>query len=131
MRLDQAMIFVKDLERMTAFYRDIVGLCLTEPHQSDGWAEFKTDGLGFSLHAIPASYSGPIDNGDPPVPREGQSLKLIFSTDDPDKEAARLKQLGVAVLHRPWGGWDFVDPEGNVVGVRSSATTAAAPAEGS
>jgi catechol 2,3-dioxygenase-like lactoylglutathione lyase family enzyme len=26
MRLDGAMLFVKDLDRMTAFYRDVLGL---------------------------------------------------------------------------------------------------------
>jgi hypothetical protein len=38
--------------------------------------------------------------------------------DDLDAERLRLMAAGVTILDRPWGGWDAVDPEGNVLGFR-------------
>ncbi len=120
MRLDQTMVFVKDLERMTAFYRDIIGLRPVDATRLADWVEFETGGASFTLHAIPAQIAEQVVIASPPVPREQGACKLIFSVADPDSELARLTRLGVTILHRPWGGWEAVDPEGNVFGVRSS-----------
>ncbi len=121
MRLDLAMLFVVDLERMTAFYRDVVGLRPIEATRLDDWVEFETQsGAPFALHAIPAHIAKDIDVPSPPVPREQSSCKLTFLADNLDAELARLEGLGVTILHRPWGGWDAVDPEGNVFGVRAA-----------
>jgi len=119
MRLDQAMIFVKDLERMTAFYRDVIGFQPHEATRQTDWVAFETNGMGFALHAIPEQISQTIEITSPPVPREQQACKLIFAVDDVDGEQTRLERLGVTILRRSWGGWDFVDPEGNVLGIRS------------
>jgi catechol 2,3-dioxygenase-like lactoylglutathione lyase family enzyme len=118
MRLEQAMIFVKDLERMTAFYRDVVGLRPNEATRLADWVEFEADGMSLALHAIPTSLSERIEIASPPVPREQQPCKLICAVDDVHGELTRLEGLGVPILRRSWGGWDFVDPEGNVLGVR-------------
>ena len=120
MRLDQAMLFVKDLERMTAFYRDVIGLRPIEATRLADWVEFDTGGASFALHAIPSHLAQSIDLASPPVPREQTACKLIFSVDDLGFERARLQGLGVVILDRPWGGWEAVDPEGNVFGVRSA-----------
>lgn len=119
MQLDQAMLFVKDLERMTRFYTEVIGFRPNEETRLDDWVEFETGGASFSLHAIPAHIAKDIQVASPPVPREQQSCKLLLSVDDMDTELARLAGLGVTILHRDWGGWDAVDPEGNVLGVRS------------
>ncbi len=118
MRLYLAMIFVKDLDRMTAFYRDVIGLRINDATRLADWVEFEKDGLGLALHAIPPNMSQAADIASAPAQREHQSCKLVFAVDAPDRELARLEGLGVQILRRPWGGWDFVDPEGNVLGVR-------------
>ncbi len=118
MRLEQAMIFVKDLERMTAFYRDVVGLRPNQATRLADWVAFEADGISLALHAIPPGVSEHVEIASPPVPREQEPCKLIFAVDDVDGELTRLEGLGVPILQRPWGGWDFVDPEGNVLGVR-------------
>jgi predicted enzyme related to lactoylglutathione lyase len=118
MRLEQAMIFVRDLERMTAFYRDVVGLPPNEATRLADWVEFEADGMGLALHAIPPRVSERVQIASPPVPREHQPCKLIFAVDDVDGALTRLEGLGVPILRRSWGGWDFVDPEGNILGVR-------------
>jgi catechol 2,3-dioxygenase-like lactoylglutathione lyase family enzyme len=120
MRLDRAMIFVKDLERMTAFYRDVIGLQPIEATRHPDWVEFEAGGLGFSLHAIPREFAEHIRIASPPRPREQDACKLTFAVDDVDGELERLTGLGVAILRRPWGDWDAVDPEGNDFGVRQA-----------
>ena len=117
MRLGQTMLFVRDIEAMTVFYRDVVGLRPIEATRRADWVEFEPGGAGLALHAVPDPIAREIEIASPAVPRESQSCKLIFAVDDPDAERARLSAAGVAILQRPWGGWDAVDPEGNVLGV--------------
>lgn len=113
------MIFVKDLDRMVAFYRDTLGLTLIESTRLPDWAEFDTGAATFSLHAIPAEIARDIHIPNPPEPRETDPVKLSFEVDDPASERRRLESLAVPLLHRPWGAYDLVDPEGNVIGIYS------------
>jgi len=121
MRMDRAMLFVRDLGEMTAFYRDVIGFRPIDETARDDWIEFDAGGTPFALHAIPGHIASTISASSPPVARESQNCKLIFAAEDPDREQARLEAAGVTILHRPWGGWDAVDPEGNVFGVRAAA----------
>ena len=119
MRLERAMLFVVDLGRMEAFYRDVMGLQPIEATRHEDWVEFETQGgAPFALHAIPSHIAAGVKVPSPPVPREQGSCKLTFACDDLKAERARLEALGVMILDRPWGDWDVVDPEGNVLGVR-------------
>jgi catechol 2,3-dioxygenase-like lactoylglutathione lyase family enzyme len=122
MRLYCAMLFVRDLDRMTAFYKDVVGFRPDESSRTANWVEFEGGGLGLALHAIPSQALSDLSVGSPLDAREDAACKLIFSVPDVDQEAARLEGLGVRILRRPWGGCDFLDPEGNVVGLQSVAT---------
>jgi len=117
MRMDRAMLFVKDLARMTAFYRDVIGFSPIEETRRDDWIEFDAGGTPFALHAIPQHIADTIPISSPPVARESQNCKLIFAADDMDAEQARLAAAGVIILPRSWGGWDAIDPEGNVFAV--------------
>ena len=118
MRMDCAVLFVKDLGEMTAFYRDVIGFRPVGETARDDWIEFDAGGTPFALHAIPADIASNISISSPPVARQSQNCKLIFASSDLDREQARLEAAGVTILHRPWGGWDAVDPEGNIFGVR-------------
>jgi len=120
MRMDCAMVFVKDLGEMTAFYRDVIGFRPIEETRRDDWIEFDAGDAAFALHAIPYHVVNEDRKSQPPAARESQNCKLIFTTDDIDKEKIRLASAGVTILDRAWGGWDAVDPEGNVFGVRAS-----------
>lgn len=57
MRFHGAMLFVKDLQRMTAFYRDVLGLQPVEDTRLDNWLEFAGDGVRFALHAVPTQIA--------------------------------------------------------------------------
>ena len=120
MRLDGAMLFVKDLERMTAFYRDVLGLEPIEETRLENWVEFKGDGARFSLHAIPSPRATEIRIDSPPRPREQSIAKLTFAVDNVDTTLQKIEQMGLPLLRRPWGGIEVVDPEGNVFAVSAA-----------
>jgi catechol 2,3-dioxygenase-like lactoylglutathione lyase family enzyme len=115
MRLNRAMIFVKNLDRMVAFYSGTLGLKAIEETRLDNFVEFDAGGTKFALHAIPREIAGQIEISSPPTPREKCPLKLTFEVED--AELKRLQELGLTIIERPWGACDAVDPEGNVFGI--------------
>ena len=120
MRLDGAMLFVKDLNRMTAFYRDVLGLQPIEETRLEDWVEFIGDGVRFSLHAIPSAIATGIRFDSPPRPREQSSAKFTFAVRSVDATLAKIEGMGLPLLRRPWGDTEAVDPEGNVFAVRAA-----------
>jgi catechol 2,3-dioxygenase-like lactoylglutathione lyase family enzyme len=48
MRLNYAIVFVSDMKKAVAFYRDVVGLPLR--FESPDWTEFATEGATLALH---------------------------------------------------------------------------------
>jgi predicted enzyme related to lactoylglutathione lyase len=114
MTLQGAMLFVKDLERMTAFYADVLGLAVVPETRLANWVEFTSNGARFSLHAIPAEIATGIVVDSPPVPREEGATKLTFRVADVATTLSRIESMGLPLLHRPWGEVEAMDPEGNV-----------------
>lgn len=118
MPLRTAMLYVKDLGRMTAFYRDGLGLTLLPGRSEPGWAEFDAGGgARLALHEVPAHVAAGLHLTSPPLPREGTPVKLIFEVAGLPDARRRLAALGAVVIDRPWGGVDATDPEGNVFGL--------------
>jgi predicted enzyme related to lactoylglutathione lyase len=114
MHLRRAMIFAKDMARMTAFYRDLLGLPHLVERSRPGWEELE----GLALHELTH-----IDVEDPPRRREDCALKLVFGTDDVRATRERLIAAGVTMdATFEWEGRTFcdgVDPEGNVFQISS------------
>jgi lactoylglutathione lyase len=110
------ILFVADLERSTAFYRDVIGVPFKL--QGDGYVEFATDGTRFGLYDRNRldELTGQ-DATDPGRP----GGEVVFLVRDVDAEAARLRAAGVSVLRgpvdRPWGHRTLhvEDPDGFVV----------------
>jgi lactoylglutathione lyase len=48
MRVSYVIVFVSDMNRSVAFYRDVIGLPLK--FETPGWTEFATDGATLALH---------------------------------------------------------------------------------
>jgi predicted enzyme related to lactoylglutathione lyase len=120
MRLSSAMVYVKDLPRMRAFYGEMLGVKPINETWTDSFAEFEAGGVSFALHAIPPDIASQIEITSPPRPRGQNPIKLIFNVDDVEAERERLESLGATMVQRPWGAWDGIDPEGNAFGVRQS-----------
>jgi lactoylglutathione lyase len=117
-RLGYAILFVSDLERSVAFYRDVIGLPFR--FASESYAEFATEGAKFSLFArsrLPWLIGREAPAGEVPWPQG----EVAFFVDDVDAEHERLIAAGVRVLapptNRPWGERTLhvADPDGNVV----------------
>ena len=118
MELRSAMIFVKDIDRMTAFYRDGLGLRVLPETAREGWVELSAGSSSLALHAIPPEIAERIEITDPPRQRADTPIKLVFETPDLDGARAHLMLHG-AVMHEPRssGSCDGLDPEGNVFNV--------------
>ena len=117
-QLSRAVLFVRDLPRMTAFYQDVLGLSPIDDGRTQDWVEFRTGAVTLGLHAMPADIAAACTPEVPPRARESNPLRLDLSVADVEHEKRRLAALGVTLLTRPWGACDLVDPEGNVFGLR-------------
>lgn len=121
MRLKRAMIYVKDVNCMAAFYENTLGLKAIEETRTHNWIEFDAGAIKFALHAIPAEIAEQVEISSPPRPRETNPVKLSFEVHDIAAELRRLESLRVVVVQRPWAAYDGIDPEGNVFGIDSAA----------
>jgi catechol 2,3-dioxygenase-like lactoylglutathione lyase family enzyme len=110
-RLGHAIVFVTDMDRSVAFYRDAIGL---KPRfQSPDWTEFETDGTVLALHAGGPPASVPSHDG----PTPAGTCQPGFAVDDVDALHARLTRLGVPCLHPPRDEHgirlaNYADPDG-------------------
>jgi len=113
--VDYVILFVTDLERSIAFYRDVAGLIFK--FSQAGYAEFATEGTKFALYER-ARLPGLIG-------REGAAGgpfgEVVFLVEDVDGEAERLRGVSATILSgpvdRPWGHRTLhvLDPDGHVV----------------
>jgi predicted enzyme related to lactoylglutathione lyase len=112
------MVFAKDMQRMTAFYRDGIGLRFLPDKSSSDWSEFDAGGVVFALHEIPAPIAQNIHITQPPQPREATPIKLFFDADDIHAVRERLIACGGVMddvnNHLGVPSCGGLDPEGNV-----------------
>jgi predicted enzyme related to lactoylglutathione lyase len=102
--LSVVYLYVQDLERAKAFYREVLGLVL----EGDAdWAETTLPGgVRFALHRAHEGAPEPSTGG----------VNVDFEVPDIDLAAERLRSAGVEVdeIHRERYGsfFTFVDPDG-------------------
>jgi lactoylglutathione lyase len=115
-RLGYVILFVADLERSVAFYRDVLGLPFRL--QGDGYVEFATQGAKFGLYDRNRLEEL---TGQGPEPPDRPGGEVVLLVEDVDAEAARLRAAGAAILSGPvdraWGHRTVhvLDPDGFVV----------------
>ena len=113
MQFASLMVYVQDMPRSVAFYRDVLGLPLEM--QSPGWSQFSLgNGLILGLHAA----------RDQRQPAPGWVPG--FGVDDIQGTKARLQEAGAAITsdyHDIPGGvtLGFSDPDGNTIDVAQMA----------
>jgi len=114
--VDYIILYVRDLERSVAFYRDGIGLPFR--FHDGGYAEFATRGTKFGLYERSRL---PELIGRENAAEGGLAGEVLFLVDDVDAEAEKLRDLGVEILSgpvdRPWGHRTLhvLDPDGFAV----------------
>jgi lactoylglutathione lyase len=114
--LGYVILFVADLGRSVAFYRDVIGVPFRL--QGDGYVEFATEGSRFGLYD--RNRLGELTGQDSTAPRRPGG-EVVFLVGDVDAEAERLRAAGATILSgpvdRPWGHrtLHMEDPDGFVV----------------
>jgi predicted enzyme related to lactoylglutathione lyase len=113
-RVAEAVLYVRDLERMAAFYEGCVGL---EPGESgSGYRGLRSE--TWTLWLVAGEQSAA--KGSVTSRRSHNPLKIAFEVPSIEAAAARAAELGGSLDERRWnfGGLDrrdAVDPEGNVI----------------
>ncbi|MEM7356207.1 MAG: VOC family protein [Acidobacteriota bacterium] len=121
----RAVLFVKDLARMTTFYTEALSL---EYRHSDGnHAILQRGEFELLLQQIPDHIAVDIEISEPPVRRESGAIRLDYPVESIDRSRSAAKGLGGGINEEPaWvdqGARFYLgyDPEGNVLGVSESA----------
>jgi lactoylglutathione lyase len=121
MRVSYAIVFVSDMKRSVAFYRDVIGLPLK--FDSPEWSEFATDGATLALHR--ADQRGPAEAGpshDPETLHDAGSCRPGLSVADLDAFHSRMIEHNVICTQQPkdlFGAKmaQYLDPDGLAISV--------------
>lgn len=113
MKLTYAMVFVSDMERSVAFYRDVIGLPLR--FESPEWTEFATEGATLALH------KGEL-GGDSPGPKQAGLCRPGLAVPDIDAFHKCMVEAGVPCVQEPRELHgvriaQYTDPDGLVISV--------------
>ena len=111
LELRRVILFTQNLEVMTAFYRDVLGLAVTA--REAGWVDFAAGGCALALHA------GTSEVGKRPP-------KLVFYAADvaatrETLTARGLKGAGTVKSAGRFEMCDYRDPDGNRLQISSRA----------
>jgi predicted enzyme related to lactoylglutathione lyase len=106
-------VFVSDLARAVAFYRDVLGLPLQFEHAEFGYASFAPEGMRFGVACV--------DRKAPEFAAlVGRHTGIGLGVPDVDAAHRALVAKGVrfttAPAKQPWGGYMAIlaDPDGNL-----------------
>lgn len=107
------ILATRDLPRLVAFYRDVVGFTETYRFPAEGEPQY----VGLRLGA--SSQLGIVGDGEATSGSPGQRLELCLYADDCDAAVARLRAAGAVITGEPqdmpWGerAAHAQDPDGN------------------
>jgi catechol 2,3-dioxygenase-like lactoylglutathione lyase family enzyme len=120
--LSVVMLLAEDAAVTAAFYRDVLGLVLTEEKH-----DARRSHYGCRLGSVYFTIQYAADFPSPEFVRGGNSMQLCFTVADLDRFLAQLRERGVAPLHPPTP-FDQVrfttlrDPDGRFVQVMTPWT---------
>ncbi|HEY1091342.1 MAG TPA: VOC family protein [Burkholderiaceae bacterium] len=119
-----ALIYAKDLERLSAFYQQVLGMRLL--HADAEHHVIESADMQLIVHAIPSHIASTFTIASPPEPREAQAIKLFFTVQSLASAADVASAHGGALFGQGYAGPGFkvrngYDPEGNIFQVREAA----------
>jgi predicted enzyme related to lactoylglutathione lyase len=101
--IDNVHIYVRDMSRSLAFYRDVLGITFTG---DEHWSETDLGGVRFALHEWSESVREPGSGG----------ISLNFLVQDADAVAEHVRAAGYDVreqMREEYGiSYEVVDPDG-------------------
>jgi lactoylglutathione lyase len=115
-RLNYAIVFVGDMGRSVAFYRDVLGLPLK--FESPAWTEFATEGATLALHA----GDGPSPERNDPQSTLAGRCRPGLAVADLAAFHARMIEHSVPCVQEPRETFgvriaQYADPDGLVISV--------------
>ena len=126
LELCRAILFVKDMDKMSDFYTGMLGIRPMPDDNNPDWRTFETGAGQLAFHSIPQPWRDDIEITDPPETRHSATVKLVFHVEDLEQARDELVEKGAAVSDNPnlnlpgeFVRFDIVDPEGNVVQLTS------------
>ena len=115
MRVNYVIIFVTDMQRSTAFYRDVFGL--SPKFDSSNWTEFHTEGATVALHLTGTAATNEDQDH---LPAGG--CRPGFGVPDLDEFHLQMVEKGVRCLEEPREVFGarlalYADPDGLAISV--------------
>ena len=116
MRINYVIIFVSDMKRSVAFYRDVLELRLK--FESPGWTEFATDGATLALHAS----EKPNPDGGQGIHSPAGRCRPGFRVANLDEFHQRMVEKQVPCVEKPKEVFgtriaQYADPDGLAISV--------------
>jgi predicted enzyme related to lactoylglutathione lyase len=124
----RAVLFAKDLNRVAEFYCRALGMVRGAGDESHSVLRHR--GFELIVHQIPKHIADGIEIAQPPLRRDGGSLRLDYPVESLEESRRRARSLGGDIELDPpeWADRDVNfylghDPEGNRFGVSQQATS--------
>jgi len=114
------VIFAKDVDAMSAFYRSVLGM--TSLETSDSHCVLSNGSIELVVHAMPKAIADTITISTPPELRVAIAMKPAFVVESLEKVRAACEKTNGG-LHPESDVWDIRgakvidgwDPEGNII----------------
>ncbi len=118
MRVNYAIVFVSNMDRSVAFYRDVIGLRLK--FESPVWTEFATDGATLALHTSHERAEDDTDGDSDGVP--AGRCRPGLQVPDLDEFPRRMLAHDVPCIQNPTDVFgtrvaEYRDPDGLAISV--------------
>ena len=121
MRINYSVVFVSDMARSVAFYRDVLGIPLK--FESPEWSEFATDGATLALHRSDKKMASDDDLRSEAAGR----CRTGFQVENIDEFHERMRENNVQCAQDPAETFgvriaQYIDPDGLCFSVSESRT---------
>ncbi len=122
------VIFSVNVKKLANFYQAVIGV-YPRPRPGDNDKDLRLGKTGeeILIHSIPIRIAKAISVESPPIPRDDCAMKPIFDVESLAESLAQVESNGGVVTDTTFTldgliRRDIIDPEGNVIQLRSSSS---------